>query len=231
MILFIDNYDSFVANIARYFRRIIAGDRQPVSLNEGEPVRVVRNDELTVQQVGHLRPESIVISPGPCTPDEGGISMDVIREYRGRIPILGICLGHQAIAAALGANIIRAAEPIHGRQSTIDHFGHPLFENVPQKFEACRYHSLVVDPDSLGDDLQVIARTADGAVMGIAHADQPLYGLQFHPESILTPFGFQILENFLKLSQSPGLARETKLGTALFASESRPLRGRMGIGS
>lgn len=186
MILLIDNFDSFVANIARYFRRI------------GLETVVFRNDELDCARVHSIAPAGIVISPGPCTPQESGCSLEVIGEFAGRIPILGICLGHQAIGSAFGANIVRAPEPFHGRQSTIAHNGHFLFDQVPEKFDACRYHSLVIEESTLPKSLDVTCRSADGTIMAIADDQRELYGLQFHPESILTPFGFRILQNFSK---------------------------------
>lgn len=186
MILLIDNFDSFVDNVARYFRRL-----QLETL-------VVRNDRITPSDVDSLRPRAIVISPGPCTPAEAGSSLSIIRAHAGQIPMLGICLGHQAIAMAEETRIIRAPEPIHGRQSTLIHHGHPLFAGVPEKFEACRYHSLIVEESTLPPNLAVTCRTADGIVMAIADDHRHLYGLQFHPESILTPWGFQILSNFVE---------------------------------
>ena len=186
MILLIDNFDSFVANIARYFRRL-----QLETL-------VVRNHEIDLRRVEQLNPRAIVVSPGPCRPEQAGNSPSIVGHFSGSIPILGICLGHQAIAMDQGAEIVRAPEPVHGRQSTLTHNGHFLFSGVPEKFDACRYHSLIVRESTLPSNLQVTSRTADGIIMSIADDQQQLYGLQFHPESILTPFGFRILENFVR---------------------------------
>lgn len=206
MILLIDNFDSFVANLARYFRRL------------GFETKVVLNDRIDIQQVEELKPEAIVISPGPCTPAEAGISCEIVHAFSGKIPILGICLGHQVIGATHGAKIVRANEPVHGRPSTIHHDGHFLFNRVPQKFEACRYHSLVIDEDSLPANLSIICRTADQTIMGVADDEKSLYGLQFHPESILTPFGFRILDNFMqRINRAARTSFENE--NQLFASE------------
>lgn len=188
MLLLIDNYDSFVHNLARYFRRL------------GQETHVVRNDTFDVTAIRRLRPSAVVISPGPCSPNEAGCSLDVVRELTGELPILGVCLGHQAIAAALGGRVVRAGEPMHGRTSLVFHDGDGIFAGLPQPFTVCRYHSLVVEEESLPDCLPVTARTADGVAMALAHREYPVYGVQFHPESILTEGGFQILANFLRLS-------------------------------
>lgn len=210
MILLIDNFDSFVANIARYFRRMSI-----------ETV-VMRNDQVSPSWIRRNSPTAIVVSPGPCTPNEAGNSMNIIQECSGHVPILGICLGHQAIGATFGARIIRAPEPFHGRQSTLTHNGHWLFDNVPQKFDACRYHSLVIDETTLPEHLTVTCRTADRTIMAIADDRKRLFGLQFHPESILTPFGFQILQNF---AQSLGI-QSVKVREPLFATETVTHSGR-----
>ncbi len=188
MILVIDNYDSFVFNLARYFQRL------------GQSTRVVRNDEITLEDVEDMNPRAIVLSPGPCGPSEAGRSMEVVKEFSGRVPILGICLGHQVIAAALGGEIVRSADPMHGRWSEVRHNAAGIFAGVPLNFKAGRYHSLVVSESSLPPALEVTAKTVDGAVMGIQHRTLPIVGLQFHPESVLTEYGYQLLENFLTLA-------------------------------
>ncbi|TWU22811.1 anthranilate synthase component II [Bythopirellula polymerisocia] len=188
MILLIDNYDSFVHNLARYFRRL------------GQETLVIRNDVLTVQEITRLAPQAIVISPGPGTPHDAGISVDLVRRFRGEIPILGVCLGHQAIASAFGATIVRAKEPMHGRTSLVSHLGTPLFRQIPSPLTVCRYHSLIVDPITLPDELAVTAQSEDGTAMAIKHAQYPLVGVQFHPEATLTGFGFRLLANFLKIA-------------------------------
>jgi anthranilate synthase component 2 len=189
MILLIDNYDSFVFNLARYFERL------------GQATHVLRNDAVTVEQIEALRPAAIVLSPGPCTPQEAGCSLEVVQRLAGRVPILGVCLGHQAIAAALGARIVRAAEPVHGRTSRIMHDRRSLFADLPNPFVACRYHSLVVQRPTLPDCLEVTAWTDDQTVMAIAHRQWPVVGLQFHPESILTDVGYRLLAGFLRLAK------------------------------
>ncbi len=188
MILLLDNYDSFVHNLARYFRRL------------GQETLVVRNDAIDVARIRRLRPAAIVLSPGPCTPNEAGCSLEVVRELHRELPILGVCLGHQTIAQALGARIIRASEPMHGRTSEVFHAGESIFASLPSPLVACRYHSLVIDPPSLPPELEVIAQTADGVVMAIAHRQYPAVGVQFHPEAILTEGGFTMLANFLRLA-------------------------------
>ncbi|QDT66214.1 anthranilate synthase component II [Calycomorphotria hydatis] len=193
MILLIDNYDSFVHNLARYLREL------------GRDTTVVRNDAVDVADIRKLQPEAIVLSPGPCTPAEAGVSLDVVRSLHAEIPILGVCLGHQTIAAALGGKVSRASEPVHGRFSLVHHDGTGLFAGLPSPFRAGRYHSLVVPEESLGDDLFVNARTADGVVMGLRHRTSPLHAVQFHPESVLTEHGYDLLANFLRLAKSPSL--------------------------
>jgi anthranilate synthase/aminodeoxychorismate synthase-like glutamine amidotransferase len=189
MILLIDNYDSFVHNLARYLRRL------------GQATEVVRNDAIDIAGVRDRRPDAFVLSPGPRTPNQAGCSLAVVREFWPNIPILGVCLGHQTIAAAFGGRIIRAAEPMHGRTSLVLHDGTGLFAGLPNPLTVCRYHSLVVDPASLPDCLQVTARTPDGTIMAVQHRQRPVIGVQFHPESILTDGGLALLAAFLRLAR------------------------------
>ena len=201
MILLIDNYDSFVFNLARYFERL------------GQPPEVVRNDATTADDVARLNPNAVVISPGPCTPVEAGCSVDVVRQLAHRVPILGVCLGHQAIAAAYGGRIIRAHEPMHGRTSQVRHEGQGLFAGVDNPLTVCRYHSLVADPATLPECLRATAWTADGTIMALEHRTYPVLGVQFHPESILTDSGYDLLGNFLRIAgiavgQAPSFASE-----------------------
>ena len=188
MILLLDNYDSFVFNLARYLQEL------------GVETDVVRSDALSVSDVERLRPQAIVISPGPCTPTEAGISIEVVRQLGESIPILGVCLGHQAIGAALGGEIIRAPEPVHGRTAWIRHHVRPLFASMANPFRAMRYHSLLVREESLPDDLTATAHTTDGLLMAVEHRTWPLFGVQFHPESVLTEGGHRLLANFLQLA-------------------------------
>jgi anthranilate synthase component 2 len=188
VLLLIDNYDSFVFNLARYFERL------------GQETVVVRNDATNESAIRAMRPEAIVLSPGPCTPIEAGCSLEIVRELHQEIPILGVCLGHQTIAAALGGQVVRAAEPMHGRTSAVFHDGKGIFAGVPSPLLACRYHSLVVEESTLPECLQVTARTADGVVMALAHRRAPVVGVQFHPESILTEHGYPLLANFLRIA-------------------------------
>ncbi len=188
MILLVDNYDSFVHNLARYLRRL------------GQATQIVRNDALTPEEIARLAPQGIVISPGPGTPEEAGISVELIRRFRGEIPLLGVCLGHQAIAAAFGATIVRAREPMHGRTSKVTHNKSPLFRHIPSPLSVCRYHSLIVDRTNLSEELHVTAQSEDGTIMAIEHAQYPLVGVQFHPEATLTHFGFRLLANFLAIA-------------------------------
>ena len=188
MILLLDNFDSFVHNVARYFQRL------------GQATLVVRSNAITPTEIAALKPQAIVISPGPCTPSEAGCSVEVVRRFTGVLPILGVCLGHQAIAAAFGARIVRAREPVHGRSSFIEHKAKGLFDRVPTPLQVGRYHSLIVERESLPDELAVTAQTSDEAIMALAHRTAPVYGVQFHPESILTRNGYDLLANFLRLS-------------------------------
>lgn len=190
MIVIIDNYDSFVFNIARYFRKL------------GAATRVVRNDAMDVSELADLRPRAVVISPGPCTPIEAGISTAVVRELSGQVPILGICLGHQCIGTVFGARVTRARRPMHGRSSYVTHEGGGLFKELPSPLCVGRYHSLIVELDpSSARHLTVTALSDDGELMALAHRDQPTYGVQFHPESILTPQGDVLFANFLRLAE------------------------------
>lgn len=189
MLLMIDNYDSFTFNIVQYLGQL------------GEEVKVVRNDEIAVEEIATLRPDRIVVSPGPCSPEEAGISVAAIRAYAGKIPLLGVCLGHQSIGAAFGGTVVRSVSLMHGKTSPIHHDGRELFEGLPNPFNATRYHSLVVERSSLPDCLEVTAWVENGEIMGLRHRELPVWGVQFHPESILTEGGMQLLENFLKLSR------------------------------
>lgn len=188
MILLIDNYDSFAHNLARYLRRL------------DQDVKVVRSDAIEISAIRQLAPQAIVLSPGPCTPNEAGCSLEVVRQFHTKLPILGICLGHQAIAAALGAQIVRAKTPMHGRTSRVRHDRSALFDAVPSPLTVCRYHSLVVDPSSLPSELHPTATGEDGTIMALQHRDHPVYGLQFHPEAILTEHGYRLLYNFLRIA-------------------------------
>jgi len=186
MILLIDNYDSFTWNLYQYFCEL------------GAEVQVRRNDDITLDHVARLSPAKIVISPGPCTPDESGISLDVIRLYAGKIPILGVCLGHQAIAQVFGATIVRAAKVMHGKTSPVTHSGAGVFAGLNNPLTVTRYHSLVIDPPTLPAEFDITALSETGEIMGIRHREWDLEGVQFHPESILSEQGHQLLENFLK---------------------------------
>jgi len=186
MLLLIDNYDSFTYNLYQYLGEL------------GAETRVVRNDEISARQALALKPERIVISPGPGTPDEAGISLELIAEAAGRVPLLGVCLGHQALGQALGGRVVRAPKLMHGKTSEIHHDGQTLFSGLPQPFTATRYHSLVVDRASVPDCLEISAWTDDGLVMGLRHREFALEGVQFHPESILTVVGKTLLRNFLE---------------------------------
>ncbi|HEX6288493.1 MAG TPA: aminodeoxychorismate/anthranilate synthase component II [Herpetosiphonaceae bacterium] len=188
-ILLLDNYDSFTYNLFQYLSEL------------GATVEVVRNDEIEVDEIRQRAPDKIVISPGPCTPAEAGISIPLIRELGVEIPILGVCLGHQAIGAAFGGRVIRAPEPVHGKLSAIHHRSQGVFQSLPSPFEATRYHSLIVERASLPSTLEVTAETADGLIMGLRHRDLPIEGIQFHPESYTTQYGKELLRNFLSSEQ------------------------------
>jgi para-aminobenzoate synthetase component II len=187
MLLMIDNYDSFTYNLVQYFGEL------------GEDVQVYRNDKITIEEIESLHPQRLVISPGPCTPKEAGVSVDAIRHFAGRLPLLGVCLGHQSLAAAFGGEVIRAERLMHGKTSMIHHDGKTVFRNLPNPFEATRYHSLVVKRSTLPDCFVISAETAEGEVMGMRHRTLGIEGVQFHPESILTTSGKDLLRNFLKL--------------------------------
>jgi anthranilate synthase component 2/para-aminobenzoate synthetase component 2 len=183
----IDNYDSFTYNLVQYFGEL------------GEDIHVFRNDKLKIEDIVRLNPDRIVISPGPCTPKEAGISVDVIKYFAGKIPMLGVCLGHQAIGEAFGSDIIRADRLMHGKISMIFHDGKSIFEGIPNPFEATRYHSLIIKRETLPSCLEISAETKEGEIMGVRHKEFKVEGVQFHPESILTKAGMDILKNFLKI--------------------------------
>lgn len=185
MILLIDNYDSFVYNLARYVREL------------GQTPLVRRHDAMTVDDILELAPSHVIISPGPCTPAEAGISTDVVRRVGPTIPVLGVCLGHQCIGSAYGGEIVRAGRPMHGKTSRIHHGGTDLFRGLPNPFLASRYHSLVISPASVPPELEVTATSEDGEIMAVRHATHPVYGVQFHPESVLTEHGYRMLDHFL----------------------------------
>lgn len=190
----IDNYDSFTYNLVNYLQIL------------GAQVTVVRNDQIKVEDVPSFEPDAIVISPGPCTPREAGISVEVIKSYYTKYPILGVCLGHQAIGYAFGANIVRAKRLMHGKTSLIYHEGVGILEGLPNPFVAVRYHSLVIAEDSLPSFLKVTARSDDGEVMAIQHTDYPVFGVQFHPESVMSEAGLDLLKNFLKITEETRLS-------------------------
>ncbi len=187
MILVIDNYDSFTYNIVQYLGEL------------GAEVKVVRNDEITVDEIRAMAPDRILISPGPCSPHEAGISCDVIRAFGAELPLFGVCLGHQCIGEVYGGDVVRADRLMHGKTSPIQHDGRGVLKGMPQPFEATRYHSLIVARDSVPDCLSITAETEEQEIMGLQHREHPVYGVQFHPESILTEDGKQILQNFLEL--------------------------------
>jgi anthranilate synthase component 2 len=185
MLLMIDNYDSFTYNLVQYFGEL------------GEEVLTVRNDEITLEEIATLKPERICISPGPCTPHEAGVSIPVLQQFAGKLPILGVCLGHQAIGAAFGGKVIRAQQVMHGKTSAIEHTGVGVFKDLPSPYTITRYHSLAIERASLPDCLEVTAWTEDGEIMGVRHKDFDIQGVQFHPESILSEHGHALLKNFL----------------------------------
>jgi anthranilate synthase/aminodeoxychorismate synthase-like glutamine amidotransferase len=199
MILVIDNYDSFTYNLVQYLGEL------------GEAPQVFRNDAITVREIAALAPEAVVISPGPCTPAEAGVSTPMIPALVGRVPILGVCLGHQCIGAALGAPVIRGRAPVHGKTSRVHHDGRTIFEGLPSPLVGTRYHSLVIDEAGLPECLEVSARTEDGVIMGVRHRDALVEGVQFHPESVLTEHGHVLLKNFLDLARS-ARPSETRAG-------------------
>lgn len=190
MLLLIDNYDSFTYNLVQYFGEL------------GQDVHTVRNDELDLEAIAALNPERIVISPGPCSPAEAGISVPVLQYFAGRLPILGVCLGHQAIGAAFGGQIVRARQIMHGKTSPITHDGRGVFADLPSPYTVVRYHSLAIERDSLPTCLEITAQTEDGEIMGVRHRHFAIEGVQFHPESIETEHGHRLLQNFLALNES-----------------------------
>ena len=187
MVFVLDNYDSFTWNLVQYMGEL------------GADVEVRRNDELTVDEVEALAPERIVLSPGPCTPQEAGISMDLVRRMAGKTPILGVCLGHQAIGAAFGGQVVRAPKLMHGKTSPVQHDGRTIFTGIPSPMICTRYHSLIVQEEGLPEELEISARTADGTIMGLRHRTLKVEGVQFHPESVLTNDGKRLIRNFLEL--------------------------------
>ncbi|KKM11378.1 anthranilate synthase component II [Clostridiales bacterium PH28_bin88] len=189
MILMIDNYDSFTYNLVQYITEM------------NEEVQTFRNDDLSISDIYRLRPEMLVISPGPCTPNEAGISLQVIREFQGRIPLLGVCLGHQAIGQVFGAEVIRAQKPVHGKVSLITHDGKTIYRGLKNPLTVCRYHSLSLGPASIPPCLEVTSWSEDGEVMGIRHRQYPVEGVQFHPEAILTEGGKELLKNFIQIAR------------------------------
>lgn len=190
MLLMIDNYDSFTYNLVQYLGEL------------GEDIRVFRNNKISIKEIEAMRPDRIVISPGPCTPNEAGISVEAVRHFAGKLPILGVCLGHQSIGAAFGGEIVRAPRLMHGKTSLIYHDGKTIFDNLPVPFEATRYHSLLIRKESIPDCLEISAWTDSGEIMGARHKEFVIEGVQFHPESILTVAGKDLLRNFLKLRQA-----------------------------
>jgi anthranilate synthase component 2 len=188
MVFVLDNYDSFTYNLVQYMGEL------------GAEMTIRRNDELTVDEVKALSPERILLSPGPCTPQEAGISIDLIRRFAGKTPILGVCLGHQAIGAAFGGDVVRAPKLMHGKTSEVDHDGKTIFQGIRTPMTCTRYHSLIVSEKNLPRALEVSARTADGTIMGLRHRDYPVEGVQFHPESVLTDDGKRLIQNFLNLA-------------------------------
>jgi len=186
-LLMLDNYDSFTYNLVHYFGEL------------GEDVTVVRNDQISLEEIAQIQPDRICISPGPCSPAEAGISVELIRTFAGKVPILGVCLGHQSIGAAFGADIVRAGRQMHGKTSPVTHSGTDVFAGLPSPYTVTRYHSLVIDRDSMPDCLEVTAHSDDGEIMGVRHKSLPVYGVQFHPESVLSEHGHALLRNFLNI--------------------------------
>ena len=187
MILVIDNYDSFTFNLVQYLGEL------------GAEMRVFRNDKITVEEAVALNPEKVLVSPGPCTPKEAGISCDIVREFGPRLPLFGVCLGHQAIGDVYGGNVVRADRLMHGKTSPMIHEGKSVFKGLPSPFDATRYHSLIIERESIPECLEITAWTAEGEIMGVQHKEHPVHGVQFHPESILTVEGKKLLQNFLDL--------------------------------
>lgn len=214
MILLIDNYDSFVYNLARYFEQL------------GQATHVVRNDAIDVVGIRRLAPRAIVLSPGPCTPREAGNSLQIVRELHAELPMLGVCLGHQTIAVALGGTVIRSKEPMHGRTSVLRHTGKRLFDALPTPMTVCRYHSLVVEAERLPKSLQACAWIDDsaesGTIMAFQHAELPLFGVQFHPEAILTDHGYRLLANFLGIAGCSTVKEIAELATENRQPQSAP---------
>lgn len=190
MVLVIDNYDSFTYNLVQYLGEI------------GEQVEVFRNDKITLEQIRQLQPDHILISPGPCTPNEAGVSLELIEAFKGQFPIFGVCLGHQAIGQAFGGDVVRAERLMHGKTSLIEHDGKSVFQGLPNPFTATRYHSLIVKRETLPDCLEISAQTKEGEIMGLRHKQYAIEGVQFHPESIITDHGHQLLRNFIQHTQS-----------------------------
>ena len=189
MILMIDNYDSFVYNLVQYFKEL------------DEDIVVKRNDEITIDDIKTLNPEIIVLSPGPCSPTEAGICIEVVETFKGKIPILGICLGHQTIGQVFGSKIVKAIEPVHGKVHSITHDGKGVFTNIQNPLNVTRYHSLVVDRETLSDELEITAQTKEGEIMGLRHKKYMIEGVQFHPEAVLTECGHELLRNFITLAR------------------------------
>lgn len=187
MVFVLDNYDSFTYNLVQYMGEL------------GAEMTVRRNDEMSVDEVEALKPSRILISPGPCTPQDAGISIDIVRHFAGKVPVLGVCLGHQAIGAAFGGNVVRASQLMHGKTSEVTHDGRTIFNGLRNPMTCTRYHSLIVSEKGLPDELEVTARTADGTIMGLRHKQHPVEGVQFHPESVLTQDGKHLIRNFLEL--------------------------------
>ena len=195
MILVIDNYDSFTYNLVQYLGEL------------GADVQVIRNDKLTTEDIERLSPDQLLISPGPCTPREAGISVEAIKQYAGKLPLFGVCLGHQSLACAFGAQIVQADRLMHGKTSMVHHDGKTIFHGLPNPFEATRYHSLIVNRETLPDDFEVSAETVEGEIMGLRHLPTGAEGVQFHPESILTKSGMALLKNFLAFPFSASISR------------------------
>ena len=189
MILMIDNYDSFVYNLVQYFKEL------------DEDIVVKRNDEITIDDIKTLNPEIIVLSPGPCSPTEAGICIEAVENFKGKIPILGICLGHQTIGQVFGSKIVKAIEPVHGKVHSITHDGKGVFTNIKNPLNVTRYHSLVVDTETLSDELEITAKTKEGEIMGLRHKKYMIEGVQFHPEAVLTECGHELLRNFITLAR------------------------------